>query len=89
VIGISTQVVVCDPGSIERSAGKARRVIDSGPRVSQNVENLWLATFRSGSAERSACRWTASSPWSVSLPTDIGLFRQADGQAPIHKRPSS
>jgi phenylacetate-CoA ligase len=27
-IGISTQVVVCDPGSIERSAGKARRVID-------------------------------------------------------------
>lgn len=32
-IGISTQVVVCDPGSIERSAGKARRVIDkrAGP----------------------------------------------------------
>jgi phenylacetate-CoA ligase len=28
MIGISTQVVVCDPGSIERSAGKARRVID-------------------------------------------------------------
>jgi len=27
-IGISTQVVVCDPGSIERSAGKACRVID-------------------------------------------------------------
>jgi phenylacetate-CoA ligase len=27
-IGISTQCVVCDPGSIERSAGKARRVID-------------------------------------------------------------
>jgi len=27
-IGISTQVVVCDPGSIERSTGKARRVID-------------------------------------------------------------
>jgi phenylacetate-CoA ligase len=27
-IGISTQVVVCDPGSLERSAGKARRVID-------------------------------------------------------------
>jgi phenylacetate-CoA ligase len=27
-IGISTQVVVCDPGSIERSVGKARRVID-------------------------------------------------------------
>ena len=30
-IGISTQVVVCDPGSIERSAGKARRVIDRRP----------------------------------------------------------
>jgi phenylacetate-CoA ligase len=28
MIGIATQVVVCDPGSIERSAGKARRVID-------------------------------------------------------------
>ena len=30
-IGISTRVVVCDPGSIERSAGKARRVIDKRP----------------------------------------------------------
>jgi phenylacetate-CoA ligase len=30
-IGISAQVVVCDPGSIERSAGKARRVIDRRP----------------------------------------------------------
>jgi phenylacetate-CoA ligase len=30
-IGISTQVVVCDPGSIERSVGKARRVIDRRP----------------------------------------------------------
>jgi phenylacetate-CoA ligase len=28
VVGISTHVRVCDPGSIERSAGKARRVID-------------------------------------------------------------
>jgi phenylacetate-CoA ligase len=28
IIGISTQVMVGDPGSIERSAGKARRVID-------------------------------------------------------------
>jgi len=28
MIGIATQVVVCDPGSIERSTGKARRVID-------------------------------------------------------------
>jgi phenylacetate-CoA ligase len=31
MIGISMQVVVCDPGSIERSAGKARRVIDKRP----------------------------------------------------------
>jgi len=31
MIGVSTQVVVCDPGSIERSAGKARRVIDKRP----------------------------------------------------------
>jgi len=28
IIGISAQVVVCEPGSIERSAGKARRVFD-------------------------------------------------------------
>jgi phenylacetate-CoA ligase len=27
-VGISTRVAVCDPGSIERSGGKARRVID-------------------------------------------------------------
>ena len=27
-IGVSTSVVVRDPGAIERSAGKARRVID-------------------------------------------------------------
>jgi phenylacetate-CoA ligase len=27
-LGISTQVRVCDPGTIERSIGKARRVID-------------------------------------------------------------
>jgi phenylacetate-CoA ligase len=27
-IGIATHVRVCDPGTIERSAGKARRVID-------------------------------------------------------------
>jgi phenylacetate-CoA ligase len=30
-IGISSQVRVCDPGTIERSAGKARRVIDRRP----------------------------------------------------------
>jgi len=28
MIGITTQVQVCDPGTIERSSGKARRVID-------------------------------------------------------------
>jgi phenylacetate-CoA ligase len=28
VVGIATRVRVCDPGTIERSAGKARRVID-------------------------------------------------------------
>jgi len=31
MIGIATQVLVCDPGSIERSSGKARRVIDRRP----------------------------------------------------------
>jgi phenylacetate-CoA ligase len=31
-IGISTRVLVCDPGSLERSAGKAQRVIDKRPR---------------------------------------------------------
>ena len=31
-IGVSTSVVVRDPGSLERSAGKAKRVIDRRPR---------------------------------------------------------
>jgi phenylacetate-CoA ligase len=31
-IGISTRVRVCDPGSLERFAGKAQRVIDKRPR---------------------------------------------------------
>jgi phenylacetate-CoA ligase len=31
-IGLSTQVRVCEPGSLERSAGKAQRVIDKRPR---------------------------------------------------------
>jgi phenylacetate-CoA ligase len=31
-IGVSTSVAVRDPGSLERSAGKARRVIDKRPR---------------------------------------------------------
>ncbi|HEX7138587.1 MAG TPA: hypothetical protein VF219_12095, partial [Vicinamibacterales bacterium] len=34
-IGVAASVVVCDPGSIERSVGKATRVVDrrSGTRV--------------------------------------------------------
>jgi phenylacetate-CoA ligase len=32
LIGVSTQVQVCDPGAVERSLGKARRVIDQRPR---------------------------------------------------------
>ena len=31
-IGLSSHVRVCDPGSLERSAGKAQRVIDKRPR---------------------------------------------------------
>jgi phenylacetate-CoA ligase len=31
-IGVSTRVLVCEPGSLERSAGKAQRVIDKRPR---------------------------------------------------------
>ena len=33
VVGVSTRVVVCDPGSLPRSEGKARRVIDKRPKV--------------------------------------------------------
>ncbi|MCY1706279.1 phenylacetate--CoA ligase PaaK [Pannonibacter sp. SL95] len=32
VIGVSTRIDVGDPGSVERSAGKARRVIDNRPK---------------------------------------------------------
>jgi phenylacetate-CoA ligase len=32
LIGVSTTVEVGDPNSIERSAGKARRVIDQRPK---------------------------------------------------------
>ena len=32
VIGVSTEVVVHEPGAVERSQGKARRVIDNRPR---------------------------------------------------------
>ena len=31
-IGVSTTVMVRDPGSLERSGGKAKRVIDKRPR---------------------------------------------------------
>jgi len=31
-IGIGIKVVVGDPGAVERSAGKARRVIDKRPK---------------------------------------------------------
>ena len=29
IVGVSTKVIVGDPGSVERSQGKARRVIDN------------------------------------------------------------
>lgn len=32
IIGIGAQVVVGDPGAVERSAGKARRIVDKRPR---------------------------------------------------------
>ncbi|MBV8306892.1 MAG: phenylacetate--CoA ligase, partial [Gammaproteobacteria bacterium] len=32
-LGLATRVEVCNPGTIERSAGKARRVIDRRPRA--------------------------------------------------------
>ncbi len=32
LIGVSTEVQVCDPGAVERSLGKARRVIDQRPK---------------------------------------------------------
>ena len=28
VVGVSAQIIVADPGSVERSEGKARRVVD-------------------------------------------------------------
>jgi phenylacetate-CoA ligase len=31
-VGVTTHVVLVPPGKIERSAGKARRVIDTRPR---------------------------------------------------------
>lgn len=33
VVGVSTKIVVGDPDSVERSAGKARRIIDNRPKV--------------------------------------------------------
>jgi phenylacetate-CoA ligase len=31
-IGVSADVVICDPGTVERSIGKAKRVIDARAR---------------------------------------------------------
>ena len=33
IIGIGAQVIVGDPGAVERSAGKARRIVDKRPKV--------------------------------------------------------
>ena len=33
VVGVSTKIVVGDPDSVERSAGKARRIVDSRPKA--------------------------------------------------------
>ena len=32
VVGVSTKIKVCDPDSIERSAGKAKRIVDNRPK---------------------------------------------------------
>lgn len=32
VVGVSTKVMVGDPDSVERSAGKAKRVVDNRPK---------------------------------------------------------
>lgn len=32
VVGVSTEIVVADPGKVERSEGKARRVVDNRPK---------------------------------------------------------
>ncbi len=33
VVGVSTKIVVGDPDSVERSAGKARRIVDNRPKI--------------------------------------------------------
>jgi len=33
VVGVSTRIEVCDPGSVARSEGKAKRVVDNRPRT--------------------------------------------------------
>jgi phenylacetate-CoA ligase len=33
IIGIGAQVIVGDPGAVERSAGKARRIVDKRPKA--------------------------------------------------------
>lgn len=37
-VGISTQVMVCEPGQVDRSQGKAQRVIDNRPRETVQEE---------------------------------------------------
>ena len=32
VVGVSTRIAVCDPGSVDRSTGKAKRIVDNRPR---------------------------------------------------------
>jgi phenylacetate-CoA ligase len=32
VVGVSSRIEVRDPGAVERSAGKARRVVDNRPK---------------------------------------------------------
>ena len=32
IVGVSTRVVVCDPGGVARSEGKARRLVDNRPK---------------------------------------------------------
>ena len=42
LLGITCVVRVCEPGAIERSAGKARRVIDPGAEARPAARHLGL-----------------------------------------------
>jgi len=33
IIGVTARIIVTDPGGVERSQGKARRVIDKRPKA--------------------------------------------------------